>query len=406
MGIALIVAKRLRSLAQFSSKNAGHVTTSVKLQGTAASPSVPMNSRRRMWLAMSKQDPMKRGRDLITAVVEEDAKLILGDSTWSSAPGIEQMLNECPVRICFIDEVGDELMKINSQVGNQFVAAVSGLLKKAYNSRDQIRTGRTKHMPGVVINDPALSLVMAATPEKFWGGLAGGDLESGVVNRFIILPVTEDKTLRPNLLQYQDTLPPSWLVEELRKLPRGRIGFVDQTGDEEVKWASVEDWQHQRWESDEVADIWQAAAVAFKTEENKKKLLVGKRGGENGIRMSQIVAAGCFRDNLCTQNVGWGLAVAKQGIEVAYAGAKQFLHTYLYFPEMCEELHEHIIASGGFASRRQLLRELGRKDRYGNGLLDRAINQLQLEGRISGLESKSTGGRPKEGYRLVTKEEE
>jgi len=279
-----------------------------------------MNSRRRMWLAMSKQDPMKRGRDLITAVVEEDAKLILGDSTWSSAPGIEQMLNECPVRICFIDEVGDELMKINSQVGNQFVAAVSGLLKKAYNSRDQIRTGRTKHMPGVVINDPALSLVMAATPEKFWGGLAGGDLESGVVNRFIILPVTEDKTLRPNLLQYQDTLPPSWLVEELRKLPRGRIGFVDQTGD--------------------------------------------------------------------------------------YAGAKQFLHTYLYFPEMCEELHEHIIASGGFASRRQLLRELGRKDRYGNGLLDRAINQLQLEGRISGLESKSTGGRPKEGYRLVTKEEE
>src|SRR5262249_8935229 len=70
-----------------------------------------------------KQDPMQRGRDLIAAVVEEDAGLILGDTTWQSAPGIEKMLEECPVRICFIDEVGDELVKINSNTGNAFVSA-------------------------------------------------------------------------------------------------------------------------------------------------------------------------------------------------------------------------------------------------------------------------------------------
>src|SRR5262245_28496222 len=122
-----------------------------------------------------KQDPMQRGRDLITAVVEEDADLILGDTTWQSAPGIEKMLAECPVRVCFIDEVGDELAKINFQAGNPFVAATSGLLKKVYNAREQIRTGRTKYLPGVIINDPALTLVCAATPAKFWGGFGGGD---------------------------------------------------------------------------------------------------------------------------------------------------------------------------------------------------------------------------------------
>lgn len=42
-----------------------------------------------------KQDPMQRGRDLIIAVVEEDERLIVGDSTWQSAPGIEMMLDEC-----------------------------------------------------------------------------------------------------------------------------------------------------------------------------------------------------------------------------------------------------------------------------------------------------------------------
>jgi hypothetical protein len=138
-----------------------------------------------------KGDPMQRGRDLIVKVVGEDDRLIVGDSTWQSAPGIEMMLDECPVRVCFIDEVGDELMKVNSQAGNVWVSATTGLLKKIYNARDEIRAGRTKHQPGVVIYDPSMTMVCAATPAKFWGGFGSSDLESGVVNRYVILPVMD-----------------------------------------------------------------------------------------------------------------------------------------------------------------------------------------------------------------------
>jgi hypothetical protein len=155
-----------------------------------------------------KDDPMQRGRDLIVAVVEEDAGLILADNTWQSAPGIERMLDECPVRIAFIDEVGDELVKINSQNGNAFVAATTGLLKKIYNSRAMIQTGRTKHDLGASIWHPAYTMVCAATPAKFWGGFASGDLESGVMNRYTVLPVVDTHLTKFRIIPYEATKPP------------------------------------------------------------------------------------------------------------------------------------------------------------------------------------------------------
>ena len=82
-------------------------------------------------------------------------------------------------------------MKVNSQAGNVWVSSTSGLLKKIYNARDEIRAGRTKHQPGVIIFDPSMTMICAATPAKFWGGFGSSDLESGVINRYVILPVMD-----------------------------------------------------------------------------------------------------------------------------------------------------------------------------------------------------------------------
>jgi hypothetical protein len=354
-----------------------------------------------------KDDPLQRGRDLVKAVVGKDERLIIGDSTWQSAPGIEMMLDECPVRVCFIDEVGDELKKINTQGGNTWVANTSGLLKKVYNARGDIRTGRTKHQSGVTIYDAAMTLVCAATPQKFWGGFGTNDLESGVINRYIVLPVMDTTSDKIQIIPYEATNPPGWLVEELKKLPRCRMkDLLDQKPAEAgVRWPKVEDWDHQRWESKEAEEIWLAAAYAFRAEENEKKKMIGKRGAENAVRMAEIIAAGCFRREVSTQDIGWGLAVARRSVEVSFEGAEKFLSDFLYFPDMCREVHQYIISAGGFASDRSLQRELGRKDRFGNGLLGRAIGQLKLEGRIK-YAKRSGKGRPSEGWELIREEGE
>jgi len=356
-----------------------------------------------------KYDPMQRGRDLIAAVVEEDAGLIIGDTKWQSAPGIEKMLDECPVRIAFIDEVGDELLKINSQSGNPFVAATSGLLKEIYDARRFIQTGRTKHEMGVTIYDPAYTLVCAATPAKFWGGFGSGDLESGVMNRYTVLPVVDTNQTKFRIIPYEAMTPPRWLVEELRKLPRCKISglsILDQpirTKDDQpiIKWSKVDDWIHYGWENQQVADIWLAAKEEWRAEKNEKKRLLGKRAAENAIRNATIIAAGCFRQVILNQDVAWALALAKQSVDVAYEGVQKFLHTFLFFPEMCQEVYDCIRGKSGFASERDLNRELGRKDRYGQGLLGKALVQLKAEGRIKGPVSRATGGRPALGYELV-----
>jgi hypothetical protein len=216
-----------------------------------------------------KNDPMVRGSDLIAAVVGKDADLILGDTTWRSGLGMERMLAEYPVRVCFIDEVGDQLLKINAQVGNTYVSETTSVLKIAYNNRAKIRVGRTNKEVGPKIFDPALSLYCAATPAKFWGGLSVGDLESGVVNRFDVLPVMDTPADHFRIIPYKATIPPAWLVEDLRKLPRHRtLDALDHSNTEdgeEVIWPKVEDWHHQRWGSGEAEELWMKAAHKAQT---------------------------------------------------------------------------------------------------------------------------------------------
>ena len=171
-----------------------------------------------------------------------------------------------------------------------------------------------------------------------------------------------------------------------------------------IKWAKVEEWQQIGWENKAVEDVRLGASERMRMEKDEKKRLLGKRGGENAIRMATIIAGGCFRETIIEQDIGWALAICERSINVAYEGARKFLDTFLYFPEMCQEVYDHIIGAGGFASERSLIRDLGRKDRYGHGLLNKALTQLQLEGRIKGPISRKTGGRPTTGYEIIGEE--
>jgi hypothetical protein len=227
------------------------------------------------------------------------------------------------------------------------------------------------------------------------------------MNRYTVLPVVDTHLTKFRIVPYDAMTPPQWLVEELRKLPRCKVSglkILDQPirtkdGEPIIKWTKVENWIHQKFDNQQVADIWLAAREQWRQEKNEKKRLLGKRCVEGAMRNASVIAAGCDRTDILNQDVVWALALGKQSVDVAYEGVQKFLHTFLYFPEMCQEVYDCIRVKGDFASDRDLNRELGRKDRYGQGLLGKALVQLKAEGRIKRVK-RPTGGRPAEGWEI------
>lgn len=69
--------------------------------------------------------------------------------------------------ICFIDEMGDELAKIDRQGGNEWVSQLIGTLKKCYNGWEIVHTAEKagEGQDSVRIVWVAVSLVGAQRPK-------------------------------------------------------------------------------------------------------------------------------------------------------------------------------------------------------------------------------------------------
>jgi hypothetical protein len=67
---------------------------------------------------IGKDDPLKFGKALMDAV---GASELIGPDEFASTPGLWKRLRRSPLLICFVDEMGDELAKINMSGGNEWV---------------------------------------------------------------------------------------------------------------------------------------------------------------------------------------------------------------------------------------------------------------------------------------------
>jgi hypothetical protein len=72
---------------------------------------------------LGKDWPLHAARVLLKAIGARD---LIGTSGFASAPGLWKLLEKQPLRLCLVDEMGDELSKINQQGGNPFVTKSSG----------------------------------------------------------------------------------------------------------------------------------------------------------------------------------------------------------------------------------------------------------------------------------------
>lgn len=111
-----------------------------------------------------KDYPLHAGKALMEAVGAAD---LVGPDEFASTPGLWKRLKRSPVLICFIDEMGDELAKINRQGGNEWVSQLIGTLKKCYNGWEIVHTAEKagEGQDSVRIVWVAVSLVGAQRPK-------------------------------------------------------------------------------------------------------------------------------------------------------------------------------------------------------------------------------------------------
>jgi hypothetical protein len=346
-----------------------------------------------------KEHPLQAGPALMEAAGRLD---LLGPQEWASAPGFINRLKRGPLMVCFVDELGDELSKINSG-GGVWLTAMIGLLKKCYNAWDLVMTAEKVDEESERIDWPAPSIVGAATPERFFESLKPGDLESGFANRLLILPFEGCRRPPEQSPAEGSKAPPKQLIAGLKALPKQTSigeqilnatpsGPVRPTR-EPIGWGAG---------AEETYLAFSRKLDALE-DGDRQRYELSMRACENAARLATILAVGRGSRTVDREDIAWSIALASQSVDAACGGIAKYLRDYLEFPKFCDRVLEYIIANGGWASRRNLERDFRGKSRYGFEM-QKALDQLQREERIKRESRCASRGPAADGYALVEEE--
>ena len=349
-----------------------------------------------------KDAPLHCGGDLMDALGCAD---LLGPHELASSGGVWNQLKRNPVMICLIDELGDELNKLNQLNGNVWVKAILGTLKKSYNAWATVITAEKVHEESERIDWPAPSIVGAATPEAFFGALTDNDISGGFANRLMILPFEGSR--RPAEVEpppSANKVPPA-LVGALRKLPRQAClgqAILDRVPGTPAGLPQLTpvDW------GPGAGEVYFAFSRKMDELEgtNKEHYHLSMRACENAVRFATDVAVGRFSPTVACEDIAWATALGQHSFEASCGGVERYMRRYFEFPQFCDRVLERIAANGGWRSRRDLERDFRRNERYGHEL-DRVFAKLIAEERIKSGERSGTRGPSAKGFILLDKGE-
>jgi hypothetical protein len=272
-----------------------------------------------------------------------------------------------------MDEIGDQWKLIGGQNQNLFVSAIFGELKKAYNSFKIVRTAATTERPSIEIMYPAVTIVGASTPEKYWVGLSPAEFDDGFVNRILLLPSTGRRPPE-RLIPRTALVVPKELIAKLKSLYPS--GVLDRPPERLIQTDPI-DWGPG---ATEVYLAYSAEIDGLEDSGRAGEFNLAKRGAENAVRIATIIAGGRGSHLIEVADIERGIAIAKLSVETSLGGKDKFLKTFLRFDQMCDELAAAYKARG-WISDRDVAREWGRKQSW-VGVLDRAKQHLITEERI------------------------
>jgi Protein of unknown function (DUF3987) len=329
---------------------------------------------------IGKDDPLKLGKNVMKAVGPRE---LIGPDGFASAPGFVKRVVRNPLLICFLDEMGDELAKINDQQGNAYVAALVGLLKKLYNAWESQDTPEKAQEESENIEWPAVSLVGAATPEAFFENIKPKDLESGFANRFMILPFEGVERPPEQKRPTNWDVPPKELVQGLKRLPKQKAHGFDL--DAPSGKATLQRLDMMPWDAGAEDEYYQfSRRLDALTKTNPRRDQIAKRGAENAVRLATNMASGRGSSTVDLEDIAWAIKFAERSIDAACGGYEKYMQEYLAFPKFCARVLAEITAHG-WCSKRNLHRTFRKNERQGFEL-ENAIGKLIKEERIKSVE--------------------
>lgn len=233
-----------------------------------------------------KAHPAKIGRRLLRAANMSE---MMGPGRFQSETAVYQTLGAKPQLICFMDEFGSYLQKMNDpRQSSSHERAISGALRQFWGaSFDTVdppawaASSNTKLLP---IHSPSLSLFGMSVHEEFYAALQSADIANGFLNRFLVLPtMNKPEEVEPEL--DDDDVPPA-LIEGLQ-----RVGYTPAGWDAANSGRS--DWKPYRrftWAGDEVSQAYKGLQRSVRDHPEGSKLL--SRTAEMAVRLATIRAIG------------------------------------------------------------------------------------------------------------------
>jgi hypothetical protein len=350
-----------------------------------------------------KDHPMQSNVRLLDAIGRSD---LLGMGSWASAPGFIKRLKRDPLMICLMDELGDELAKINAKGGGGgvWLTAIIGVLKQCYNAFGYIQTAEKVEEESVRIDWPAVSILGVATPQKFFGALNPADLESGFANRLLILPFEHYRKPPEQTPPDGADEPPKALLDALRALPkRVKPNLLDGVpGGPPAKPPLISiGW------GEGAAEVYKAFSREIDAlgDGDQHRNELSQRACENAVRIATIVAVGRGSPFVDCEDIEHGIVLGRQSLEAACGGIEKYMRKYCEFPEFCDRALAWMKAQPDrFAAEWEIQRKFGRSARNAYEI-DQVIGQLLKERRIVRAQRQGLSGPAAHGYRAYGDEE-
>lgn len=236
-----------------------------------------------------KNHPAKQAKRLMKAAAQDD---LIGPGQFMSEPAVYQYVAAQPLMLCYMDELGSYLQRINNPKGaSGYEKAISGALRTFWGASFDVihppawakSSSRDVLKP---IQSPALSIYGMSVHEEFYSALQSADIANGFLNRFLILSTHQKpEEVDPSL---PDTDVPDVLVRMLQDIgatpydtSRARPTITDTWKPEhKVTWASPD-----------VRDVYHTfrRGIGARSHEDAKLL---SRVPEMAVRLATIRAIG------------------------------------------------------------------------------------------------------------------
>lgn len=310
--------------------------------------------------------------------------------SWTSVQAMVGELQECSLMISLQDEWGQFLQRINGKRASGFEAEVSKALKELWSkSFAEYKPTSSVARRAIPIQSPAFSILAMSTPQSFYSGIRGDDIEGGFLNRLMVLRT--ERYVRQSRTDSAHTPVPEDLARQLTELynwgcPSETPRLIDpayRPVPHLIPWASSET-KNSYYDFVDLMDR--------RMRKNQEASPFLSRTAELAIRLATIMAAGRWgRDaEVDDKDLEWGIAVASNCTERMIEDSFRHMNKELTHGALYNSILE-MLNGNGQISRERLFAQLGGSVRSARDI-DQQIEILSKGAKINEFKVTSPDG--------------